>query len=85
MQRASVPPTPSPATLPEPRGKVLCFARERDWNLARARMGPTPMRPDGRLELREPAKLGDRLVRPIVFLGRAEDGRLSFLCDVLAG
>ena len=68
---------------PARAGKMPGFALERDWNSVRARMVPTPLRPDGRLELRRPATRADRLVRPAVFLGRAPDGRLHFLCEVL--
>ena len=69
--------------LPARAGKVPGFALERDWDLVRARVVPTPLRPDGRLELRGPATRADRLVRPTVYLGRAADGRLRFLCEVL--
>ena len=69
--------------LPARAAKVAGFALEQDWNLVRTRAVPTPLRPDGRLELRSPATPADRLVRPTVFLGRGPDGRLHFLCEVL--
>lgn len=63
--------------------KVLAYIHDQDWGLVRTRLQPTPMRPDGRLEVRHPASPGDRLVLPTVFLGRRDDGRLGFLCDLL--
>ena len=62
---------------------MLCYARGEDWDLVRARLRPTPVWPDGRLELRAPPEPSTRLVRPRVFLGRRADGRLAFLCDVI--
>ena len=50
------------------------------------------MAPDGRLDCRSlsaaaadlaPVRLGYRVVRPRLFLGRDGEGRLGFLCDVL--
>ena len=65
--------------------KVLAYVHDHDYDLARVCLQPTPLRPDGRLELRQPAAPGDRLVVPTVFLGRRADGRIGFLCDVVDG
>jgi hypothetical protein len=62
---------------------VLAYVRAGDWDLARVRLSPTPLLPDGYLELRRPAAREDRLVLPRVFLGRQRDGRLAFRCAVV--
>ena len=51
---------------------------------------PALMRPGGRLDYRRPslpgtATPGALLVVAREFLGRSEDGRLGFLCDVVDG
>ena len=66
-------------------GSVLAYVRKGDWDLVRSRLSPTPLLPDGYLEVRHPATREDRLVIPQVFLGRQRDGRLAFSCAVVKG